>query len=369
MPYPQFDRFKIHFKPLKERKDKVFIEKDAVYPDSDPKTPLNELSSKIINQTIDRLIKAKEENKSRMLVFGAHTIKNGLSPVIMWLLEHNWVTHIATNGAGIIHDWEFSYQGHSSEDVRTNVSRGEFGIWQETGFLLNLSIVVGACEGKGYGESVGAFVENEGLYIPSKEELKAIILNNIDRNPDICASASDLLSKINEFSIQSGFMKIPHQYKKYGLQACAYRLNIPFTAHPMIGHDIIYTHPMNTCSAIGRASQRDFLTFAHSVSNLENGVYLSIGSAVMSPMVFEKSLSMSQNVSIQKGKPITNHFIVVVDLQESKWDWSQGEPPMDRPEYYLRFNKSFSRMGGTFRYLTMDNRDFLLHLVHKLKEK
>ncbi|HOQ32991.1 MAG TPA: hypothetical protein PLA12_10825 [Candidatus Hydrogenedens sp.] len=366
MPYPYFDRFKIKFKPLSQRKDKVYIEKDAVYPIDKPKTQLNDLSKKILSQTIERLIIAKEKNRSRMLVFGAHSIKNGLSPVIMWLIENKWITHLATNGAGIIHDWEFSYQGHSSEDVRTNVSRGEFGIWQETGFFLNLSLVVGAFEGKGYGESVGSFVENEGLYIPSKEELLNKINENLENNPELCSAICDLLQKINEFSIKNGFLSVKHPYKKFGLQACAFRQQIPFTAHPMIGHDIIYTHPMNCCSAIGKTAQRDFLTFANSVSNLEDGVYMSIGSAVMSPMVFEKSLSMSQNIAIQNGKPISNHFIVVVDLQESKWDWSQGEPPMDRPEYYLRFNKSFARMGGTFHYLTMDNRDFLLYLVQEL---
>jgi len=368
MSYPQFDRFKIKFKPLSHRKDKVFIEKNAVYPEDEPKTSLNDLSKKILQQIVERLIMAKENNRSRMLVFGAHAIKNGLAPVIMYLIEHGWVTHIATNGAGIIHDWEFSYQGHSSEDVRTNVSRGEFGIWEETGFYLNLSIVVGAYEGKGYGESVGAFVQNEGLYIPSKQELIEYIKKNIEENPEGCASAADLLTKIDEFSLKEGFLSVPHPYKKFGLQAFAFRFQVPFTAHPMIGHDIIYTHPMNCCSAIGRAAQRDFLTFANSVLNLEDGIYMSIGSAVMSPMVFEKSLSMSQNVSIQKSSPIKNHFITVVDLQESKWDWSQGEPPMDRPEYYLRFNKSFARMGGTFNYLTMDNRDFLLHLVHSLMQ-
>jgi hypothetical protein len=60
--------------------------------------------------------------------------------------------------------------------------------------------------------------------------------------------------------------------------------------------------------------------------------------------------------------------MMVVDLQPSHWDWSQGEPPEDNPDYYLRFNKSFSRMGGTLRYLSADNTDFLLHLWHGLRD-
>ena len=51
-----------------------------------------------------------------------------------------------------------------------------------------------------------------------------------------------------------------------------------------------------------------------------------------------------------------------VDLAPSRWDWSQGEPPMNSPEYYLRYCKTFNRMGGTMRYLSSDNRDFLLAL-------
>ena len=84
-----------------------------------------------------------------MLTFGAHSIKNGLAKVFISLMENGWITHLATNGAGIIHDWEFAYQGMSSEDVRANVEKGQFGIWDETGFYINLAIIVGAYEGLG----------------------------------------------------------------------------------------------------------------------------------------------------------------------------------------------------------------------------
>lgn len=97
---------------------------------------------------------------------------NGLAPVFIRLMERGWVTHLATNGAGIIHDWEFSFQGKSSEDVRANVLEGNFGIWQETGFTINLALIVGAYEGLGYGESVGSMIENECLNIPDSEALR-----------------------------------------------------------------------------------------------------------------------------------------------------------------------------------------------------
>ncbi len=169
----------------------------------------------------------------------------------------------------------------------------------------------------------------------------------------------DMLATLQRADLQPGFLSIPHPYKRYSAQAAAFRLNIPFTAHPMFGHDIIYTHPANDGAAIGRTALRDFLTYAEQVSQLEGGVYLSVGSAVMSPMIFEKSFSMSQNVELQQGHKITKHHIVVVDLAESTWDWQKdGEPPANSPAYYLRFCKSFSRMGGTMRYVSADNRDF-----------
>jgi hypothetical protein len=96
---------------------------------------------------------------------------------------------------------------------------------------------------------------------------------------------------------------------------------------------------------------------------------MSVGSAVMSPMIFEKSLSMAQNLHIQANKHIDDHYILVVDLAKLEWDWEKnGEPPKDNPAYYLRFMKTFHRMGGEVQYLTSDNKDFLLALYHELNK-
>lgn len=366
MPYPQFDRRNLHIKPLSERKNKVWIERDHIPPTARPKN-LSAAGERVLEETVARMRAARESGKARMVALGAHAIKNGLAPVFLELMERGWITLLATNGAGIIHDWEFSFQGCSSEDVRENVAQGQFGIWEETGFYINLAIVVGAYEGLGYGESLGKFVERQGIEIPAEAELKAAIADLVDADPDRAAAAADLLTQVRAFDLNPGWMNVPHPYRHFGLQAGAYRLGIPFTGHPMVGHDIIYCHPMNHVAAIGRTAQRDFLAFAQQVTNLDGGVYLSVGSAVMSPMIFEKSMSMTQNVAIQRGGHLDNHFMVVVDLQESHWDWSQGEPPEDNPDYYLRYCKSFSRMGGTMRYLSADNRDFLLALVQRLE--
>lgn len=366
MPFEQLDRRGLRMKPLSQRKNRVDIERDHVSITAEPEN-LSELARDVVGETAERLRRAKEAGKARMLVFGAHAIKNGLAPVLIKLMEKGWFTHLATNGAGIIHDWEFAFQGASSEDVRANVAAGEFGAWEETGHYINLALIVGAFEGLGYGESIGALVENEGLKIPSEDALRETILTDLDTDPARVAAAADLLTTVRTFALEPGELRVPHPFKGFGVQAAAYRLNTPFTGHPMIGHDIVYMHPMNHCAAIGRTAERDFLAFAHSVTRLDGGVYLSLGSAVMSPMVFEKSLSMAQNLAIQRGNRLDNHYMAVVDLAKSHWDWTQGEPPEDNPDYYLRYNKTFSRMGGTMRYLSADNRDFLLALTAALE--
>ena len=361
MPFEQINRHQLRFKPLSERVNRVFIDNDEIPPGAEPK-PLEDNQRAVLEETAERIQKARKAGKSRMLTFGAHAIKNGLSPVLARLIEEGWMTHLATNGAGIIHDWEFAFQGQTSEHVAENVARGEFGMWRETGYYINLALAVGAYRGMGYGEAVGAMVEHEGLEIPAEDSLRSEIEHFAAQDPGRAAAAADLLDVIQTFRLPPGWLSVSHPFRSHGLQAKAYRLRVPFTGHPMIGHDIIYTHPMNHCAALGRAAQRDFLTFARGVADLDGGVYLSVGSAVMSPMIFEKSLSMAQNLAIQQGGKIENHYILVVDLMESHWDWRQGEPPEDNPDYYLRYNKSFSRMGGTMRYLSLDNRDFLLTL-------
>jgi hypothetical protein len=361
MPYKEFDRSRVKMEPLSARTNKKLIEKDHVAPDAEPR-PLSEVSLKIAREAALRVRAARERGGPVMLTFGAHAIKNGLGPVFIDLLEKGWATHLATNGAGIIHDWEFAFQGQSCEHVEPMVREGRFGNWQETGFYINLALNVGAYEGLGYGEAVGALIEREGLQVPSDSELEEFAADHLSGQPAVAAATADLLAVTRRFELQPGWLSVPHPWKRFSVQAAAFRQQVPFTGHPMIGHDIIYNHPMNCGGALGRTAERDFLVYAESVSRIGDGVYISIGSAVMSPMIFEKSLSIAQNVAIQRGEHIDDHYILVNDLAESTWDWSQGEPPEDNPAYYLRYNKSFSRMGGTLRYLQADNRDFLLTL-------
>ena len=362
----QFDRSRIKMKSLLQRGNRADIERDHVDVGRVPAEP-DRQADELLQEATERIRLARANNRPVVMAFGAHTIKNGLGSVLIELLERGWVTHMATNGAGIIHDWEFSYLGQTSEHVRENVACGEFGNWEETGYYINLAINVGAHEGCGYGESIGALIEKEGLTIPAQEDLRLEVRELLDSDPERAAAAADLLGIARRSGLKPGWHPVPHRWKMYSAQAAAFRRKVPFTGHPMFGHDIIYNHPMNHGASLGRAALRDFLRFAESISRIEDGVYLSVGSAVMSPMIFEKSLSMAQNLAAQEGRRIGNHYMFVVDLAESTWDWRRGEPPDGDPAYYLRYNKTFSRMGGTMRYLQMDNRDFLLHLSRRLQ--
>lgn len=363
MASEQFPRERIRTLPLSQRENRVHIQQDAIRPD-DAVGPMDASAERVVLETAERLTMARQKGASRVLAFGAHTIKNGLAPVLIRLMEDGWFTHLATNGAGIIHDWEVAYQGKTSEHVGPNVARGRFGLWEETGLYLNLALAVGAYQGLGYGESVGKMVEEDGLHLPSVQELRAAGASGMDAEQ--AAAAWDLLAVMERTGLAAGRLEIRHPWKSYGVQAAGYRSRVPLTGHPMFGHDIIYCHPASSGAAVGRTAERDFLRFAQSISGLEHGVYLSVGSAVMSPMIFEKSLSMARNLAHRQGRRIEHHTMVVVDLQQSRWDWSRGEPPEDHPDYYLRFYKTFFRMGGTLRYAAADNRVFLPRLLAAL---
>lgn len=363
----RFDRRSLAFHPLRERSNAVRFPADAVRTSDAPRDLTPEVRE-VIEETAARIVVARKAGVAVVLAFGAHTIKNGLAPVLIDLISEGWVTHLATNGAGVIHDWEIAFQGGTSEDVRANIGEGRFGMWEETGRNINIAIAAGARLGLGYGESVGSFIQNDGVDVPDVGELKSEVVQYLDSDPDRSAAAADLADVARRLSLPAGRLAVEHRFKQYSVQAAAWRLGVPFTGHPMIGHDVIYGHPANSGGAIGRAGVRDFLSFASSVSRMDGGVYLSVGSAIMSPMIFEKSFSMSRNAGRRRAGEKANVFITVVDLAPIRAEWTRGgvEPPKTDPAYYVRYLKTFNRVGGTLRYACADNRDFLLALAHSL---
>jgi hypothetical protein len=301
-----------------------------------------------------------------MLIYGAHLIKNGGQLLVIRFLDHGWVTHLATNGAGSIHDWEFAFLGRSTESVRANVAAGTFGAWQETGQNINLALLAGGIHSEGYGQALGRFVYQDGVTLPSPESL-AESLGNEPGHP-LAPARAELLLAMRNHRLAPGRRIVLHPWRNASVLANAFRHEVPLTVHPGIGYDIIANHPMFNGAAIGRAAGIDFCRLAGAVDTLDGGVVLSVGSAIMAPQVFEKNLSCVNNLRLQAGRPIVQgHSIYVVDLQDGgHWDWSKGEPPKTNPAYYLRFCKSYSRMGGTMHYLQCDNVAFLHNLYHRL---
>ena len=344
--------------PLAQRDSMASIEEVLIDPSTAPADCTNAQRDQIA-QCADALRAAREKNSGIMLIYGAHLIKNGAHQILDRLMEGGWLTHLATNGAGVIHDWEWAHHGRSTECVRANVATGTFGTWDETGRNLHLAILAGATRGEGFGQSVGRFVEENGINLPDPTGLEA----------DPTPANVELLAAMRTHGLAPGRHEVDHPWKQTCVLASAFRHGVPLTIHPGIGYDIISNHPMFNGAALGRAADLDFRLFGGAVETLDHGVLLSVGSAIMGPQVFEKCLSCVNNLRLQDGRPIvTDHSIYVVDIQDGgDWDWTQGEPPKDNPAYYLRFCKSYARMGGAMHYSQCNNTTFLHHLLKELE--
>lgn len=364
-PTGEFDLGRVRVYPLADRRSLTNAD-DILIPPEDPPQECPAPVSEYISDCADRIQTAVTKGASVMLIYGAHLLRNGAALILDRMMSRGWLTHLATNGAGSIHDWEYAYLGKSTESVEANVASGTFGTWDETGRMLHLAMAVGSLRPEGYGASVGRLVVEDGLILPSTDSLEEK-LRKEPSNP-LSPARAELLGMMRGHGIQSGRMHVEHGWKHASVLAQAFKHQVRMTVHPGIGYDIISNHPMFNGAVIGRAAGIDFQEFGISVNNLDGGVVLSVGSAIMGPQVFEKSLSCVNNLRIQAGAPIVSgHMIYVVDIQDGgNWDWRQGEPPKTNPAYYLRFCKSYSRMGGGMQYVNCDNLTFLHNLYHRL---
>ncbi|MCB9889599.1 MAG: hypothetical protein H6836_08465 [Planctomycetes bacterium] len=203
---------------------------------------------KNLKRVVELIVAARAQGREVGVSLGAHVLKVGLSPLLIDLMRRGFVTHVATNGAGVIHDWEIAYQGETSEDVATALVDGSFGFWRETFAALNGAARRAAAEQIGYGKALGLTI-TEG------------------RLP--CAELS--------------------------VWGEAARLGIPATVHVAFGCDIVHMDPSLDGAALGAATQHDFWLLADTVSRLEHGVWINIGSAVIMPEVFLKAVSIARN--------------------------------------------------------------------------
>lgn len=223
----------------------------------------NILAAQHFKDVVAAIVQARKDKRPVMLGMGAHSIKVGLSPVIIDLMERGIITSLSLNGAGIIHDFELAFIGQTSEDVDKEILSGAFGMAEETGSMLN-NAIKSAGEDEGIGAVVGKMI-NSGAF----------------------------------------------PYKDKSLLAAGIRLNVPVTVHVAIGTDIIHMHPSFDGRATGAAAHRDFVTFCSLVSELEGGVYINLGSAVLLPEIFLKAVTLVRNLghSLQHFTTVNMDFV------------------------------------------------------------
>ena len=252
--YGEFDLTGVRTYPLASRPSKVHHEQFARA--WDPSTGFDGwlrslpdlLAAADLRAVIAALRTAQASQRGIVWGLGAHVVKTGLGPILIDLMERGFVSALAMNGAGLIHDFEVALAGSTSEEVDAVLGAGRFGMAEETGQQLNDAIKAGAKESLGLGQS-------------------------------ICRHLADAKPSFARLSIL----------------CAAARLNIPVTAHVGIGTDIIHMHPDASGEAIGATSLRDFRYFTSFIAGLEGGVYLNCGSAVLLPEVFLKAVSLVRN--------------------------------------------------------------------------
>ncbi len=314
--YPQFDRDRLFLAPIAERKSDVRSDRIlslAEFEECHPNVEIGAVAAAIRQ--------ARLKGRPVVLMIGGHPIKLGLSRFLIDLIERDFITCLATNGAGLIHDFELACLGETSEDVARWIRVGQFGLWQETGRLNEIAIEAAHC-GEGFGEAIGRTIEEQ---------------------------------------------RFPH--RDISIAAAGWRCGIPVTCHVSVGSDIFHGYPNADGASLGATSYTDFLIFSRVIQNIEGGVFLNIGSAVTGPEVYLKALSMARNVARQNQQTISEFTTAVFDVVQLPDNWADGPGPPPQgtytngtthPLYYFRPWKTILcrtiQDGGRSFYVCGDHR-------------
>ena len=254
-PWKPIDMSSVTTYPLRDRINKISVHDFATVPESSTDvSPFLASLPKILKAPdflalVDDIVAAHQNKKPVIVMMGGHVIKCGLSPLLIDLVKRGVITGFAFNGASSIHDFEIALIGETSEDVSAYLQTGQFGMWEETGQLMNTAIQRAADTGTGMGEALG-----------------------------------------------KQLVEMDAPYNTYSLLAAGVQDDIPITVHVAIGTDIIHQHPSANGAAIGAASFTDFQLLTTLVTDLEGGVVLNLGSAVILPEVFLKALTIARNL-------------------------------------------------------------------------
>lgn len=251
----KFDTSRLSLRPLSDRESDVTMA-EVLYKKPPITRPSDDVCAAIEN--VARAVRAARANNKPVILFmGGHLIKSALGSYVSSLLEDGYITHVATNGACIVHEWELVMHGATSESVARYIDEGQFGLWRETSYVNDIVFrCVAQIPERGLGHIVASRLYNH-----------------------CCWSGS-----------------FTPQYRGSVFASC-YLHAVPLTCHVLLGGDINHSHPNFDGAAWGQASHNDFLVFAEAVRGLnDGGVFISIGSAVHGPEVFLKALSMARNV-------------------------------------------------------------------------
>jgi hypothetical protein len=292
----------------------------------DPCGTFATMRSAPLKAAAERVYASHQKGLPIILMMGAHVIRAGVQKFIIDLMERGYLSCIAMNGAGIIHDFELSLCGATTESVARYIRDGQFGLWSETARLNDIiNDAYRVDRSLGMGEAVGAYIERSS-----------------------------------------------HPYRSVSILATAFRLGIPATIHVGIGYDIIHEHPNCDGASTGALSYNDFLRFASVIGDLEGGVVMNFGSAVMAPEIYLKALSMARNAAHQQGKEIRHFTTLVCDLIKLPAHLDT-EPPKDSPAYYFRPLKTMLirtvKEGGESYYVRGHHRKTIPTLWHYINRQ
>ncbi|HZZ79102.1 MAG TPA: hypothetical protein VFE62_11315 [Gemmataceae bacterium] len=207
-----------------------------------------QLAANDIRRVTNHLVRAQREGRTVAIALGGHVIKTGCAPYLIDWIERGIIKAVAMNGSAAIHDFELAFAGKTSENVSTQLPKGEFGMARETADAFAVAAQYGAENELGLGWAMGRHLDE---------------------------------------------MNCPHD--ESSLVLAAYRAGIPCTIHVALGTDIVHMHPHVSGAALGEASLIDFRRLCSVVATMAYGVWMNLGSAVIMPEVFVKAVSVANN--------------------------------------------------------------------------
>jgi hypothetical protein len=254
-PLPSVDFSRLNTHSLHDRPSKVqvadlgrVVDRSATVDQLFESLP-NQLAGVQLRRWRDVLLSAVAADRHVVAAIGGHVIKTGCGPHLIDWIKRGVLTAIAMNGSAAIHDVELALAGRTSEDVDSRLPNGSFGMTRETAEFFGIAAEHASDRNMGLGQALGELLHTGGC-----------------------------------------------RHSEASLVHAAVSAGIPCTVHVALGTDIVHMHSCCSGAKTGDASMRDFRTLCQVVADLQNGVWMNLGSAVVMPEVFLKAVSIARNL-------------------------------------------------------------------------